>query len=372
MVSLSTNMAKGVQYFIEDIGRVSEGDEVLILTDPRVEQKVVDAYIAASAKEGEHVQVMEIPYEKRSGEIIDPFSEPQKRAIFGADIVLHVLSIMAHPSIKSLCTANCEYGTRIVYCAWKEETLMSEYPNYPHEIIHAISDWQMERLEAADTLYITCEKGTDFQCRIEDAFYWSASERGQALDQIGTSVTPPAYLAVNRDEGTIPGAEGVIYCDELEGIPHGLDEPTRWIVEHAGNYSWVTDVEGGWEAEKWWERWKDIENANLFSEVMWATHPKAGVRNNPLFESGTHDSTVDASRHSGVIHFAMGSPPSRCEGNTDIASNVHVHCHLYRPTIKADDEVLVDRGHTVALDDSEIREIAATYGDPDDLLREVA
>jgi hypothetical protein len=371
MAELSDSLVEGARYFVRDLGKVTEDEDVLILTDARVDEPVLNAYVAAVSSIGGNSTVMTVPYEWPAGEIPDPFSEPQKRAIFGADVVLHLLSVMAHPSIKTFCTANCEYGTRIVYCPWKAETIMSEYPNYPHEIIHAVSEWQSERLSEAEELRITCEKGTDFRCDIKDHFYWSAPERGQQLGQIGSSITPPSYAAVNRDDGAIPGAEGEIYADELEGIPGGLEEPTKWIVEDHGDYSWVTDVEGGWEAQKWWDRWKDVENANLFSEVMWATHPKAGVRTNPLFESGTHDSIIDPTRHSGVIHFAMGSPPSRCEGNLEIASNVHVHLHLYRPTIKAGNETLVDRGHTVAFDDPEIREVAAKYGDPDELLREV-
>lgn len=43
---------------------------------------------------------------------------------------------------------------------------------------------------------------------------------------------------------------------------------------------------------------------------------------------------------------------------------------LYFPTLVADGEVVIDRGHLTALDDAAVRRIASKYGDPDILLKE--
>ncbi|MFT5350048.1 MAG: hypothetical protein ACI9MF_000863, partial [Gammaproteobacteria bacterium] len=43
---------------------------------------------------------------------------------------------------------------------------------------------------------------------------------------------------------------------------------------------------------------------------------------------------------------------------------------LFRPTLIVDGEVIIDKGHLLALDDPEIRAIAAKYGDPDTLLKQ--
>jgi hypothetical protein len=53
----------------------------------------------------------------------------------------------------------------------------------------------------------------------------------------------------------------------------------------------------------------------------------------------------------------------------------HLHVHLLFPTLvvttRAGEElVVVDRGHLTALDDPEVRALAAKYGDPDEVLRE--
>jgi hypothetical protein len=53
----------------------------------------------------------------------------------------------------------------------------------------------------------------------------------------------------------------------------------------------------------------------------------------------------------------------------------HFHAHLYFATytckLKDGREVkLIDKGHLTALDDPEVRQVAAKYGNPDELLRE--
>jgi len=43
---------------------------------------------------------------------------------------------------------------------------------------------------------------------------------------------------------------------------------------------------------------------------------------------------------------------------------------LYHATYGVDGRRIVEKGHLLALDDPEVRAIAAKYGDPDELLRE--
>ena len=53
----------------------------------------------------------------------------------------------------------------------------------------------------------------------------------------------------------------------------------------------------------------------------------------------------------------------------------HFHIHTYFNTFELETEEgqkikLIDKGHLTALDDPEIRKIAAKYGDPDEVLQE--
>ncbi|MFQ5542668.1 MAG: hypothetical protein ACE5E2_07530, partial [Candidatus Binatia bacterium] len=83
-------------------------------------------------------------------------------------------------------------------------------------------------------------------------------------------------------------------------------------------------------------------------------------------------------RRSGVIHMGFGTlwraPEERWAGERGLLYG-HLHIHLLFPTLvvtgKGGDEYTVIRnGRLTALDDPEVRKLAAKYGDPDELLRE--
>jgi len=63
------------------------------------------------------------------------------------------------------------------------------------------------------------------------------------------------------------------------------------------------------------------------------------------------------------FHFHRGRPQPELPSN-------HRDFEIYLPTYYLDGVKIVDNGHLLALDDPEIREVAAKYGDPDLLLRE--
>lgn len=46
------------------------------------------------------------------------------------------------------------------------------------------------------------------------------------------------------------------------------------------------------------------------------------------------------------------------------------HVSLHFPTLLVDERVIIDQGHLMALEDAQVRKVAAQYGDPDKLLRE--
>lgn len=67
---------------------------------------------------------------------------------------------------------------------------------------------------------------------------------------------------------------------------------------------------------------------------------------------------------SGIIHTSLG------EGVISHDRRIIRHVDLFFPTLVADGKRIIDKGHLTALDDPEIIDLAAKYGDPADLLRE--
>ncbi len=81
-------------------------------------------------------------------------------------------------------------------------------------------------------------------------------------------------------------------------------------------------------------------------------------------------------RRSGIIHVGLGTrwrgPEERWAGERGILYG-HLHVHLFFPTLVVEapdgkELVVVDRGHLTSLDDPEVRDLAAKYGDPDVIL----
>ena len=111
-------------------------------------------------------------------------------------------------------------------------------------------------------------------------------------------------------------------------------------------------------------------------EVAIGTHPKiVRPQNIHMLSSGGFEWER---RRSGVIHLGFGtqwrSSAEVWAGERGITYG-HLHVHLLFPTYTLttrDGEVLtlIDKGRLTALDDPEVRELAARYGDPDEMLRE--
>ena len=83
-------------------------------------------------------------------------------------------------------------------------------------------------------------------------------------------------------------------------------------------------------------------------------------------------------RRSGVIHMGFGTlwraPEEKWAGERGLLYG-HLHIHLLLPTLTVTardgrEHVVIREGRLTALDDPGVRKLAATYGDPDELLKE--
>ena len=77
-------------------------------------------------------------------------------------------------------------------------------------------------------------------------------------------------------------------------------------------------------------------------------------------------------RSAGVMHLGLGSTLFHRKGNSALASTLHNHGILLKPTLTAGSIVIIEKGYISALNDPEIRELAKKYGDPDSVLSQYA
>ncbi len=109
-------------------------------------------------------------------------------------------------------------------------------------------------------------------------------------------------------------------------------------------------------------------------EIAIGTHPKISRPDNiHMLSSGGFEWER---RRSGIIHIGMGTrwrgPEERWAGERGILYG-HLHVHLLFPTLviettKGKDIPVIENGHLCVLDDPEVRDMAAKYGDPDQML----
>ncbi|MCL5958948.1 MAG: hypothetical protein M1358_06435 [Chloroflexi bacterium] len=378
-MGIESELFRGAQAFIRQISRLRPGESALVIADTRVEPKVITAYEEAIMSSGGTPFSLVIPYVPRKGEEgeNDDLPPVAKYAMYASDVTFIICTDLYHPALRSIVTACCEHGTRVIVPSpYEPEMLASDYCTFPFEILEAIGRKQREILQQSKVFHLTCKKGSDFYASINTKGHYHviggslAGAKTTRLGYPGANFTAPAVLAVPRVKGAVPGARGVLYMDEVEGRPGGVNGYVKWTIEEKGEYSWVTKIEGGPEADWEWAMINKIPHGNLFSEAMWGLHPKVGVRSNPHYLYGKHAAGIDPTRHAGVIHFAMGAPSSRTEGHIDVAAPIHTHGHMFQPTIYLDGTPIIVDGHVLALDDPEVREIASKYGDPDELLAE--
>ena len=115
-------------------------------------------------------------------------------------------------------------------------------------------------------------------------------------------------------------------------------------------------------ARRSWRRsWTASSYATDVAELAWGTNP------HQTLTLDTERNPIDAERHAGTVHVGMGPSPIFGSRTT---SRLHLDGLIIKPSIFLDGEPIMTDGHLLVLDLPAVREVAARFGDPDELLRE--
>ncbi len=249
--------------------------------------------------------------------------------------------------------------------------------DFPPEVFAAIAERTWGQIQSCDTLMLRDPEGTDIK--------WTNYNDERVI-------MPGHLMARPRNIGHGFGGKddcaGIVSgtTNHLGAFPH-----IRAYIE-AGQ---VVKVEGGGRyGDAWREKLEmyrrtklppikytygrqaqfEIADAGLFwfFECAIGGEPKVfRLPQEGIFE--WYANCLHERRRSGFIHNGFGPPMGQTQPGLPW---VHVHIHCMFPTLegvtsKGETVRIIDKGHLCALDDSMVREIAARYGDPDELLREV-
>jgi 2,5-dihydroxypyridine 5,6-dioxygenase len=249
--------------------------------------------------------------------------------------------------------------------------LSSDWTTFPFELSDEITRRTGEVLDSATTYRVVHPKGTDITGRLGHPSTTQSGIASYATKRRDTRNRPFPQGCFSPT--TSREANGVIVSDRSiswESSHLGLPElqweaPSKLTVEN----NRIVHIEGGVEARRLRRFFEETERHigpdawNIIS-CHGGIHPKAGMEIAPetspaLWHRGKHN-------HPTVFHFHLGG--SKEVSGYDYQYMWHVSVELDSPTFYADGEPLFQNGYFTVLDDPKIREMAATFGDADDLL----
>lgn len=264
------------------------------------------------------------------------------------------------------------------------EILASPAHTMPAELLTALDRWTWDRLRSCRRARIVDPEGTDIEYTNHDA-YWDAKREFYNPDIVGRTWQGNEKFGATYLPGHITGRPWIYLPNKEDGngVIAGTTNhiaPVDWtqlVVEN----SKITKINGGGE---FGDKLRAVKEAT--DHLQYPNFPgkgllywwEASIGTNPHihrprkdFPSGFVNCLYERVR-SGVIHMGFGTIISSMDERVAARQGLtvgHWHLHLYFPTFHlemgGDNELLIENGRLLALDDPAIRKIAAKYGDPD-------
>ena len=332
------------------------GEQVVVWTDTRSDIEVAQAMTMACLQAGAEAATMVMRARDRASE---PPPTTVAAALKHCDVFFPILHTVGYSNALFEALAK---GARLLAVSHKLEALCEEAAIFPVEIVFELCRKLFTQWRGGRDIHITCDRGSDFTARIVNPQYVVGGPTGTV--QPGTF---EGFFGGTGDAGIWPAysGDGVLIFDGCEqGFPEEfpLKEPLVFICKDGR----VVNVKGGDAQVRYF---KDLfskhPDANLLAEIMTCVHPKAR----------TDRTIMEATRHAGCTHVAVGTGIDRYEDPTDRTTlkdptvvveadgeTIHVDNLMLRPTVEIDGELCVEDGELVLLHDTEIRNMAKELG----------
>ena len=393
---------------LEGYGDTKPGDKVLICTDTLYDPRVAEVLAVALREKGAKVDqiVVQAEADRELTEVDEiaammlraPWTETPRRyegihwveqlvARQGYDLLLLGRGGPGNfwdptQAEGGVVTTGMSAGFRYENFPWFDlEQLKTESTLFPRDV-HILINQKLHETIVEESkggrIHLTDPEGTDISWTNFDEYYrsdryWDTT--GPIWCHVMAHANPP-ILPKEDATGVIAGT-----------IAH-FSRPFPTIKTYIDGGR-LTKIEGG---GKYGEGWLDLEKETrsiqypgfprqglfwLF-EVAIGTNPKVKPEPPERIRYISSGGVEKERGRSGVIHMGIGTDWRAADelwATPRGILNGHLHVHMTFPTLDVhtrEGKVIraIDSGHLMALDDPEVRALAAKYGDPDEVLKE--
>lgn len=322
---MTHSLSEGARRLVR-CGGIQPGEEVLIITDDRMDPHVVEAFAQVVREQGGELVVATMTARSGSGQ--EP-PAPIAQAMRGAKLALELTSEFIHHSIARQSAQRD--GLRYLFIGDIDremlETPGAVYADFA-EIAPRITRMSAE-ITAGSTMRITSPGGTDMTFDL-------VGRNGRALT--GLAHNPSEFGAPPCLEGgVIPkpgGSRGRVVVDAYCVGVGLIEEPITVLVEDGRAVSF----EGGAEAQRLRELVESARNENAWN----VSEVGIGFNNTALLI----DNVTSAESIYGTAHIALGSTPADLDIEM-ISAGIHLDMVFHKPTITVDDRVAMRDGEFV-------------------------
>lgn len=370
-------------------GSTKPGDRALIAVDTHYDRRVVDAVARGLQEKGAKVDVLWVETEPdREFNDTDevrvimrrrPWSEEPRRwegLPWVEELALREgYDLLVHGKGGGIPNTKHRYEA----IPWLQvDQFASEATTYPRELHRLINlkTWDFfYRQGRGGKVHLTDPEGTDLTYTLFPE-YFDGSRRGYTETPWWGHLLahgPTPILPQEDATGTFAGTTSH-FQRPFPRIKLGVEKGRLETIEGGGAYgeNWrsLKDEASG-------TQYPCFPRPGLFWlwEIAIGTHPKIHrPRNIKMLSSGGFEWER---RRSGIIHVGMGTrwrgPEEVWAGERGIVYG-HLHVHLFFPTLtittpQGKELRVIEHGHLTTLDDPEVRDFAAKFGDPDQLLK---
>ncbi len=297
---------------------IQEHETVLIVTDEH-RRKIGQALFEVCRDLAADVMYMEMTPRKVNGE------EPPvaiSEAMKAVDVSICPTSTsLTHTAARR---AACAAGARVGTMPGITEDIMLRTMRADYHRIARLTNKIAELLTAGSLAHVTSPAGTDVRLPISGISGLPSTGLVLESGKYGNLPSGEAYLMPREGE-----SEGVIVVDgSLAGVGLITDEPIRFVIEKG----MAVSIEGGQQAKQ-------------FEATVNSLGPMA--RNLAELGVGTNDQAeingtiLEDEKVLGTVHLALGNNMSM--GGT-VNIGFHVDGIILNPTLKIDDQVILDNG----------------------------